>query len=411
VNLLDWLVLLGTMLGIVAYGMWATRGRRDLNHYLKGDGNTRWFVIGLSVMATQASAVTFISTPGQGYQDGMTFVQNYFGAPLALIFISIFFLPIYRRLNIYTAYEFLGTRFDEKTRLLGAGLFLIQRGIGAGITVYAPAFVLNKVLGWPLGWTIILSGLTVITYTVVGGSQAVTLTQKYQFAVIMIGMVTAFFILLHKLPAGLTFGDSLALAGGFHKLKAVDYSTDYTKRYTLWSGLLGGMFLAISYFGTDQTQVQRYIGAASLRDSRLGLMFNAVCKVPMQFFILLLGVMLFVFYQFETPPMFFDNVAWKSPTQQVEAQQTFDRLSDAKEQAMRQWVEARHSGNALAEVLKRGHAARPNARRADGARPKAGQRSRFCLHHVHSRLSAARLDWVAHRRLFCRDAVIQGRRA
>ena len=239
-NSLDYAVLLSTMLGIAAFGIWRTRGRRDLSGYLRGDGHTKWFVIGLSVMATQASAITFLSTPGQGYQDGLGFVQNYFGAPFALIVICIFFLPMYRKLNVYTAYEFLDRRFDAKTRLLGAALFLLQRGIGAGITIYAPAIVLSTVFGWRLDLTILCSGILVIVYTVAGGSDAVTLTQKYQIGVIFLGMIAAFFVLMRKLPAGLSFSDALAIAGGMHKLKAVDFSLSLKPRYTFWSGLIGG---------------------------------------------------------------------------------------------------------------------------------------------------------------------------
>ena len=231
-------------------------------------------------------------------------------APFALIVISVFFLPIYRKLNVYTAYEFLGRRFDTKTRLLGAALFLLQRGIGAGITIYAPAIVLSTVFGWRLDLTILLSGLVVIIYTVAGGSDAVTLTQKYQIGVIFAGMIAAFCVLLAKLPAWLSFSDALTVAGGMHKLNAVDFSLSLKPRYTFWSGLIGGMFLALAYFGTDQSQVQRYISGASLRESRLGLMFNAVCKIPMQLFILLLGVMLFVFYQIQPPPIVFNQSAW-----------------------------------------------------------------------------------------------------
>jgi solute:Na+ symporter, SSS family len=296
---LDFVVLIGSMVGIAVYGIWRTRGHRNLSAYLKGDPNVRWGAIGISVMATQASAITFISTPGQGYQDGLGFVQNYFGMPLALIIIAAVFLPMYRRLNVYTAYEFLGHRFDTKTRLLGAALFLLQRGLAAGITIYAPAIILSTMLGWRLDLTILLSGFLVIIYTVTGGSEAVTLTQKYQLAVIFGGMVTAFVVLLMRLPANLSLTDALAVAGGFQKLHAVDFSVDVNRRYTFWSGLLGGLFLSLSYFGTDQSQVQRYISGASLRESRLGLMFNAVFKIPMQFLILLLGIFIFVFYQFE----------------------------------------------------------------------------------------------------------------
>ena len=354
-NALDWLVLLGTMLGIAGYGIWRTRGRRSLDTYLKGAGDTRWLVIGLSVMATQASAITFLSTPGQGYESGLGFVQNYFGAPLALIVISAVFLPIYRKLKVYTAYEFLGQRFDPKTRLLGASLFLLQRGLGAGITIYAPAIVLSTVMGWRLDLTIVCSGLLVIVYTVAGGSDAVSHTQKYQLAVIFAGMLAAFFTLMHKLPAELRFTDALTVAGGFGKLQAVDFSLNPDRRYTLWTGILGGMFLALSYFGTDQSQVQRYISGASLRESRMGLMFNAVCKIPMQFFILLLGVMLFVFYQFERPPLFFNQPAWKlaihhDPQKRLQSlERDFDGAFTATEKLIRQWVQAKHNGDANEE--------------------------------------------------------------
>jgi len=353
VNALDYAVLLVTLLGIAAYGMWRTRGRRDLHTYLKGAGDTRWLTIGLSVMATQASAITFLSTPGQGYQDGLGFVQNYFGAPLALIVIAMVFLPIYRHLNVYTAYEFLGRRFDQKTRLLGAALFLVQRGLGAGITIYAPAIVLSTVFGWSLNPTIICSGLLVTLYTVVGGSEAVNLTQKYQIGVIFAGMVAAFFVLLAKLPAGLGFGDALSLAGGFHKLEAVDF-THLEKRYTFWSGLLGGGFLALSYFGTDQSQVQRYLGGASLRESRLGLMFNALFKIPMQFFILLLGVLVFVLYQFDRPPVFFNEAAWRRAVATSDGDKLRALESDfaaahaVEQQQLTAWLAAKHAGDPTA---------------------------------------------------------------
>jgi solute:Na+ symporter, SSS family len=346
-NLLDFVVLFGSMLAIAAYGAWHTRRHRNLAQYLRGDETVGWLTIGISVAATQASAITFISTPGQGYESGLDFVQNYFGMPLALILIAAVFLPIYRRLNVYTAYEYLGHRFDVKTRLLGAVLFLVQRGLAAGITIYAPAIILSTVLGWRLDLTIILSGLLVIVYTVTGGSQAVTLTQKWQMAVIFGGMVAAFVILLVKLPTH--FGDAMTVAGGLKKLNAVSFSFDPDRRYTFWSGLLGGFFLSLSYFGTDQSQVQRYLSGSSLRESRLGLMFNAVLKIPMQFFILLLGVMVFVFYQFEQPPVFFNHAAWQravqhDPDGKLEAlQQEFNTVSSQKEGMIRQWLEAKHA--------------------------------------------------------------------
>jgi len=355
-NGLDYTILIGTMLAIAAYAIWQTRGRTDLSSYLKGSGETRWLTIGLSVMATQASAVTFLSTPGQGYESGLGFVQNYFGAPLALIVVAVFFLPIYRRLKVYTAYEYLGLRFDPKTRILGAALFLLQRGLGAGITIYAPAIVLSTVMGWRLDVTIICSGLFVVAYTVAGGCDAVSLTQKYQIGVIFAGMIAAFFVLLSKMPNGLTFGDSMAIAGGFHKLEAVDFSLNMDRRYTLWSGVLGGMFLAMSYFGTDQSQVQRYLGGRSLREGRLGLMFNAVFKIPMQFFILLLGVLIFVFYQFERPPVFFNKSAWNYQAEhgqgaKLRAIESGFEAAHAEEKArLQEWLVARHSGNAAAEA-------------------------------------------------------------
>ncbi len=367
-NALDYLVLLGVMVGIAAYGMWRTRGGGDLHTYLKGASNTHWLTIGLSVMATQASAITFLSTPGQGYESGLGFVQNYFGAPLALIVIAAVFLPIYRRLKVYTAYEYLGKRFDGKTRLLGAGLFLIQRGLGAGITIYAPAIVLSSVMGWRLDLTIVCSGLLVVAYTVSGGSTAVNLTQKYQIGVIFIGMIAAFFVLLARLPAGLTFSDALTVAGGFHKLEAVDFSLNPDRRYTFWSGILGGMFLALSYFGTDQSQVQRYLSGASLRESRLGLMFNAVFKVPMQFFILLLGALVFVFYQFERPPVFFNGAAWQQQAagaaggklRALEAD--FNTAHAEKQQHVTAWLAARHAGDQATAESERAAALAANAR-------------------------------------------------
>jgi SSS family solute:Na+ symporter len=348
---LDFVVLIASMSGIAVYGIWRTCGRRDLNAYLKGDGQTPWFAIGLSVMATQASAITFLSTPGQGYLGGLGFVQIYFGVPVALIIIAIFFLPMFRRLNVFTAYEFLGRRFDGKTRLLGAALFLLQRGLGAGLTIYAPAIVLTTVFGWSLNLTIICSGLLVIIYTVAGGSDAVTVTQKYQIGIIFAGMITAFCLLVAKLPAGLNFTDTLALAGGFQKLKAVNFSTDIHERYTFWSGLLGGTFLMLSYFGTDQSQVQRYISGASLREGRLGLMFNAVCKIPMQFGILLLGVLIFVFYQFEPPPLFFNAassqyLAEHGADQRLRAYETnFNSVHAQARQHLENWLQARHQGD------------------------------------------------------------------
>jgi solute:Na+ symporter, SSS family len=311
----DWVVLLGTIVGIAAYGAWRTRHVRSLDTYLKGNTATGWGTIGLSVMATQASAITFLSIPGQGFESGIGFVQNYFGLPLALIIVCVVFLPMYRRLNVYTAYEFLGQRFDEKTRLLGAGLFLLQRGLAAGVTIYAPAIIISTVLGWRLDLVIVFTGLLVIVYTVTGGSEAVALTHKWQMAVISVGMVTAMVVLLWRLPAGVGFTGAAHVAGALSKLQAVDFSLDPSRRYTVWTGVFGGLFLSLAYFGTDQSQVQRYIGGASLREGRLGLMFNAVLKIPMQFVILVLGALLFVFYQFAPHPVFFNQAEWRRHAQ------------------------------------------------------------------------------------------------
>jgi solute:Na+ symporter, SSS family len=355
-NWLDFVVLIGSLLSIAIYGMWKTRNRTELKSYLKGSGKTPWFTIGLSVMATQASAITFLSTPGQGYLSGLGFVQIYFGVPIALTLISIFFLPTFRRLNVYTAYEFLEKRFDSKTRLLGAGLFLLQRGLGAGLTIYAPAIVLTTVFGWPLNVTIISAGLLVTVYTVMGGSDAVTITQKYQLAIIFAGMVTAACLLIGKLPADLTFVDTLKLAGGFQKLNAVGFSTDVNERYTLFSGLFGGTFLMLSYFGTDQSQVQRYISGTSLRESRLGLLFNAVCKIPMQFCILFLGVLLFVFYQFQTAPLLFDSASsrylaeHKDDAKLATLQTKFETTHTRMQKQLDSWLQARKKGDQSTET-------------------------------------------------------------
>ena len=355
-NVADWVVLLGTIVGIAAYGAWRTRHVRSLNTYLRGNASTGWGTIGLSVMATQASAITFLSLPGQGFESGIGFVQNYFGLPLALIVVCAVFLPMYRRLNVYTAYEFLGQRFDEKTRLLGAGLFLLQRGLAAGVTIYAPAIIISTVLGWPLNLVIVFTGLLVIVYTVTGGSEAVALTHKWQMAVISAGMVTAMVVLLLRLPDGLGFSGAAHVAGALGKLQAVDFSLDPSRRYTVWTGVFGGLFLSLSYFGTDQSQVQRYIGGASLREGRLGLMFNAVLKIPMQFVILLLGALLFVFYQFAPHPVFFNQAEWRrhahdSRFRAIEVQHA-TALAQSQS-AIRAWLQARAADDAGREASAR----------------------------------------------------------
>ncbi len=351
---IDWIVLLGTMLGIAAYGTWRTRHTNHLDTYLKGSQTARWGTIGISVMATQASAITFLSIPGQGFESGVGFVQNYFGLPLALIIVSAVFLPIYRRLGVYTAYEYLGRRFDAKTRLLGASLFLLQRGLAAGVTIYAPAIILATVLGWRLDLTILSTGLLVILYTVIGGSEAVSLTQKWQMGVIFGGMVTAFAVLLIKLPPEVGFADAAHIAGASGKLKAVDFSLNPDVRYTFWSGLLGGLFLSLSYFGTDQSQVQRYIGGAALREGRLGLMFNAILKIPMQFFILLLGALVFVFYQFNPAPVFFNQPEWRHHAEGPAAERflEIERRHEAAHALRRETVLAFHQARQTDDAVR-----------------------------------------------------------
>ena len=306
---IDWTVLCVTLIAIVAYGTWQTRGSKNVKDYLRGGNTSKWWTIGLSVMATQASAITFLSTPGQAFNDGMGFVQFYFGLPIAMVVICMVFIPLYHRLKVYTAYEFLENRFDLKTRTLAAILFLIQRGLAAGITIFAPAIILSVVLGWDLLTLNIVIGFLVIIYTVSGGTRAVNVTQKHQMVVIFIGMLVAFFLIVDKLPQDITFSKALDIAGASGKMEVLDFSFNLNNRYTFWSGIIGGTFLMLSYFGTDQSQVQRYLSGKSVKEMQLGLIFNGILKVPMQFFILLVGVMVFVFYQFNEAPVNFNPTA------------------------------------------------------------------------------------------------------
>ena len=303
---LDWLILIGTLGAIVGYGAWKNRKNDSITDYLKGGNSARWWTVGLSVMATQASAITFLSTPGQAFHDGMGFVQFYFGLPFAVIIICLFFIPLYHKLKVFTAYEFLEQRFDQRTRTLTAILFLIQRGLAAGITIYAPAIILSVVLGWPLKPLIVVIGLVVIFYTVIGGTAAVNVTQKQQMLIIFSGMIMAFGYILNSFPQEIGITQALQIAGKTGKLQVLDFSLDPNSRYTFWSGITGGLFLALSYFGTDQSQVQRYLSGKSIKESQMGLIMNGFLKVPMQFFILLVGVMVFVFYQFESAPLYFN---------------------------------------------------------------------------------------------------------
>ena len=326
---IDWFILIGTLLFIVLYGTYKSRGSKNVTQYLKGGSDSRWWTIGLSVMATQASAITFLSTPGQAFHSGMGFVQFYFGLPIAMVIICLVFIPIYHRLKVFTAYEYLETRFDLKTRTLTAILFLIQRGLAAGITVFAPAIILSAVLGWNLVMLNIIIGVLVIIYTVSGGTKAVSVTQKQQMAIIFGGMFVAFLLILNYLPLDITFTKALEIAGASGKMEILDFSFDFNNKYTFWSGIIGGTFLALSYFGTDQSQVQRYLSGKSMKEMQLGLIFNGLLKIPMQFFILLVGVMVFVFYQFNSSPLHFNPSAVNDVLNSPYAAQYLD-LQDQK---------------------------------------------------------------------------------
>ena len=304
---LDWTILLLTLFSIVAYGVWKTRHVNTTQAYLQGERDLPWWTIGLSVMATQASAITFLSTPGQAYNDGMRFLQFYFGLPIAMVVLCAFALPLYYKLNVYTAYEYLERRFDLRARSLTAILFLIQRGLAAGLTIYAPSIVLSEIMGWSLDITILLMGIFVIFYTVSGGTKAVSVTQLHQMTIILIGMVVAVVIIIFRIPSDIGFNGAMDIAGQLGKLKVVDTDFSWNNRYNIWSGLIAGTFLFLSYFGADQSQVQRYLSGKSLAQSRMGLLFNGIFKVPMQFMILFAGILVFVFYQFNQPPVHFNQ--------------------------------------------------------------------------------------------------------
>jgi len=347
---LDWFVLIATILTIVIYGVKKSQKSLDLNDFLRSNKDLRWTTIGISIIATQASAITFLSMPGQAYDDGMRFIQLYFGVPIAMIILSITFVPLYHKLNIYTAYEFLEKRFDFKTRVLGALLFLIQRGLAVGFTIYAPALIFSNILGWNIYWTSIIIGGIVIAFTVLGGSKAISIAHRQQMLIILLGMGLAGFLLVDLFPEDLPFEDALLVAGKMGKLNTIDLSFDINERYNIWSGVLGGLFLSLSYFGTDQSQVQRYIGAKSIKASRFGLMFNGLIKVPMQFSILFIGVLLFVFYQFERPPIFFNQ---PQRTQVYQSEYVLDLqflesqhsdVFDAKKEKIKDMLRAYNSG-------------------------------------------------------------------
>ncbi|KAA3439172.1 sodium:solute symporter [Rufibacter hautae] len=352
---LDWGVLVGTIAFIVLYGVWKTRKAQHMSGYLRADNTERWWMMGLSIMATQASAITFLSTPGQAFDDGMRFIQFYFGLPLAMVVLSITAIPIYYRLKVFTAYEYLESRFNLKTRSLAAFLFLLQRGLSTGITIYAPAIILSTILGWNLTATILFIGVVVTFYTVVGGTKAVSQTQRLQMAVMLGGMLAAAVVVVRLLPDGVGFSEAMTVAGTSGKLNLVDLSFNPDDRYNLWSGLIGGFFLALSYFGTDQSQVGRYLGGETIAQSRLGLLMNGLVKVPMQFLILLVGVLVFVFYQFYQPPLYFNQQQASSVTtsegapawQNLEAQS--QRIFQEKKEATLALVQAHRENNQAGE--------------------------------------------------------------
>lgn len=348
---IDWIVLCGFLGFIVLFGIWRSRGSKDIKQFLLANKSTPWYMVTLSIMATQASAITFLSTPGQAYVDGMRFVQFYIGLPIAMIILSITAVPIFHKMNAYTAYEYLEQRFDLKNRALGSILFLIQRGLAAGFTILAPALILSVLLGWNLNLTVIVIGILVIIYTTSGGTEAVNQTHLLQMTVIFVGMVTAFIMIFVNLPQDISVTDALHVAGKTGRLNAIDFSFNLEDKYTFWSGLIGGTFLALSYFGTDQSQVQRYLAGSSVAQSRTGLLMNGIVKIPMQFFILLVGAMVFVFYQFITPPLYFNPVQQQQIKESSYAQEysnleeEYHELHSQKQQAIRSMLQEVHESD------------------------------------------------------------------
>jgi Na+/proline symporter len=373
----DWLVLVGTVAAIVVYGLYRERGKRSAESYLRGGNDLKWATIGLSVMATQASAITFLSMPGQAYEDGMGFVQFYFGLPVAMVLLSAVALPIYHRLKLYTAYEYLETRFDRKTRVLVAILFLVSRGLASGMSIYAPAIVLSTVLGWPLGWTNAIIGGVVVLYTVSGGSRVVSRTQTLQMVVMLGGMAAAAVVIARQLPPSVSMGDAVHVAGALGKMQLVDWSPRLDTRYTFWSGMTGGLFVALAYFGTDQSQVQRYLGGASLSESRMGLLFNGLVKVPMQALILFVGVLVLVYYQFHQPPVLFHTGEWEralAGARAAEARAVDDdwtRAFEARRARAEALVAARARGDDAEAIARAKAALREADRAAQGIRARA----------------------------------------
>lgn len=353
---LDWVVLCAAFAGVVLYGIWKGRRTRDLDDFLVADRRMRWHHVALSIMATQASAITFLSTPGQAFTDGMRFVQVYLGLPVAMVVLSFTAVPIYHRLKVYTAYEYLEGRFDLKTRTLAAFLFLALRGLSTGVSIYAPSLILSVIMGWDIRVVIFIIGASVLLYASLGGARAVDNTNFLQFLIIMGGMIIAFITIVRLLPADVSFLEATRVAGKLGRLNAIDFSFDIKNQYNFWSGLIGGCFLALAYFGTDQSQVQRYLTGESVAQSRLGLLFNGMVKVPMQFFILFLGAMVFAFYQFTQPPVFFNPVATEKAragqhgTQFRALESDYAAAFEAKQRAARGYINALRSDDALAEA-------------------------------------------------------------
>ena len=341
---IDWIVMFAWLVAIVGYGLYRGRGSNTVDRYLLAGKSMPWYAMGLSIMATQASAVTFISTTGQSYTDGMRFVQFYFGLPLAMVILSATAVPIFHRANVYTAYEYLEQRFDVKTRALVSAIFLIPRGLAAGLSLYAPSVVLSVILGWPDRWTTILMGLLIVVYTSIGGNKAVIWADVQQMMLISCALVLALFMAVHLMPADVSWTKAISLAGAAGRLNAVTTRFDWDDRYNVWSGLIGGMFLALAYFGCDQSQVQRYLTGKSIAQSRLGLLFNALAKIPMQFFILFIGAMVFVFFTFEKPPLLFQPVELarlaKDPRLPA-VEQRYDQAFAQRKQAAEDYLQAR----------------------------------------------------------------------
>ena len=347
-RVLDWVVLVGSLIFIVTYGLYKSRGANTVNRYLLAGKTMPWYAMALSIMATQAGAVTFISTTGQSYVDGMRFVQFYFGLPIAMVILSATAVPIFHRAGVYTAYEYLEKRFDSKTRALASVIFLIERGVSVGVSLYAPAIVLAVIFGWPDQVTTLIIGILVIVYTVAGGIQAVTWTDVQQMLIIFSGLLVAMVMVIVMLPPDVSLLDAVYLAGKAGKLNAVDLKFDVNSRYNVWSGLIGGMFLALAYFGCDQSQVQRYLTGKSIAQSKLSLLFNAMAKVPMQFFILFVGAMVFVFYIFERPPLLFERPAMQrleAAGGYAQVKTRYDRAFEARREAAGSLIAAHRAGD------------------------------------------------------------------